>query len=391
MRRRGVGRFSALRFLDLDRQAPYAEKARLYGCFNSGSDDNQWAYSRGPDLVCFGDSEAFSDGRCISKEHLPKYCSELEFRWNHRVGWEHGWLECPLEVIALREGRRRQGISYPGTIARIMSDGTSIGLARKPYNWRLLSILVVAILVSTILVTPYALALQADTLKNLKLPLPLPVLIPIQWLGNTVFCGLLGGLGLAVAGRIGLGLPFLEGCLAGKPDWAYLRRFAWRGVLAGALLTVSVLLLQKWVFDPHLSAQFKQKLPHSNVPLWRWSLASFYGGVTEEIMLRLFLLSVLAWLGRFVNRTSAGRPGWGALWFANVVAAVLFGLGHLPAFLTIGVPIDAVVITRAIVLNGLGGLVFGWFFWTFGLEAAMVSHFSADLMLHVIWPLLAGH
>jgi membrane protease YdiL (CAAX protease family) len=44
-----------------------------------------------------------------------------------------------------------------------------------------------------------------------------------------------------------------------------------------------------------------------------------------------------------------------------------------------------------VVLNGLAGLVFGWFYWTFGLEAAMVSHFSGDIVLHVIWPVLAGH
>ena len=47
--------------------------------------------------------------------------------------------------------------------------------------------------------------------------------------------------------------------------------------------------------------------------------------------------------------------------------------------------------TRAIVLNGVGGLVFGWLYWTFGLEAAMVSHFSADIVIHVIMPLLAGN
>jgi len=48
------------------------------------------------------------------------------------------------------------------------------------------------------------------------------------------------------------------------------------------------------------------------------------------------------------------------------------------------------VVTRAIVLNGLAGIVWGWLYWKSGLEAAMVSHFSADIVLHVIWPLLAG-
>lgn len=271
-----------------------------------------------------------------------------------------------------------------------MSDTTAIGLGERPYNWRLLGILVVAMLVSTIMVTPYALAIQGDTFKNIKLPLPLAWLIPIQWVAGTLFCGILAAVGLAVARRIGLGLPFLESWLAGKPDWPCLRAFAWRAVLAGVLVAVAVLMIQKGVFDPRLSPDFKQKLPHGAVATWKWFLASFYGGITEETTMRLFLLSVLAWLGRFVNRTPEGRPGLWALWVANVVAAVLFGLGHLPAFISAGVPIDAVVITRAIILNGLGGLVFGWFYWTFGLEAAMASHFSADITLHVLWPLLAG-
>jgi membrane protease YdiL (CAAX protease family) len=72
---------------------------------------------------------------------------------------------------------------------------------------------------------------------------------------------------------------------------------------------------------------------------------------------------------------------------ANVLAAILFGLGHLPATHAAGLPVDTLVITRAIVLNGLLGLIFGWLYWTFGLEAAMVSHFSGDIVLHVIWPL----
>jgi hypothetical protein len=63
------------------------------------------------------------------------------------------------------------------------------------------------------------------------------------------------------------------------------------------------------VFDPWLSAEFKEKLPHGDVAKWKWFFASFYGGITEETIMRLFLLSLLAWLGRFVNRTPDDRPG----------------------------------------------------------------------------------
>jgi len=38
---------------------------------------------------------------------------------------------------------------------------------------------------------------------------------------------------------------------------------------------------------------------------------------------------------------------------------------------------------RAIVLNGLVGVIAGWLYWRRGLESAMVAHFCADLVVHV--------
>jgi membrane protease YdiL (CAAX protease family) len=101
-------------------------------------------------------------------------------------------------------------------------------------------------------------------------------------------------------------------------------------------------------------------------------LASFYGGIGEEILTRLFLVSVIAWILR-------GR----AIWLAIAIAAALFAAGHLPAAASI-VPLTPVLVIRTLVLNSLAGLVFGWLYWRRGLEAAMVAHFSADLVLHVL-------
>ena len=46
-------------------------------------------------------------------------------------------------------------------------------------------------------------------------------------------------------------------------------------------------------------------------------------------------------------------------------------------------PLTTLIIIRAVVLNGLLGLAFGYLYWKRGLESAMVAHFSADLLLHV--------
>jgi membrane protease YdiL (CAAX protease family) len=97
-------------------------------------------------------------------------------------------------------------------------------------------------------------------------------------------------------------------------------------------------------------------------------------------------MTLLAWLGHFVSKTADGRPTVAVLWIANILAAVLFGLGHLPATAAL-LPITPLVVLRAIVLNGLGGVIFGWLYFTRGLESAMLSHFSADLILHVLFAL----
>ncbi|MBN1696836.1 MAG: CPBP family intramembrane metalloprotease [Spirochaetales bacterium] len=274
-----------------------------------------------------------------------------------------------------------------------MEDNSPNQGNRKPYNWKLLLILVIAIFITNIMVTPYSLSLQTETSSQERLPLPLIALIPLQWLGNTILYGILAAVGLLIAGRIGMGLPFMESILTGKADYDILRRFILPAVIAGIVSAILLLFIDAVVFTPHLAPLLTQtgikdpSSPLASPPVWAGFLASFYGGITEEILLRLFLLSFFAWIIRFIDHTHEGRPGMAALWIANILAAVLFGLGHLPATAAAGLPLNALVITRAIVLNGIIGVVCGWFYWTYGLESSIVSHFSADLVLHVIWPL----
>jgi ABC-type antimicrobial peptide transport system permease subunit len=45
------------------------------------------------------------------------------------------------------------------------------------------------------------------------------------------------------------------------------------------------------------------------------------------------------------------------------------------------------VILRAVVLNGVIGIACGYLYFTRGLESAVLSHFSADMVLHVLFAL----
>ena len=146
--------------------------------------------------------------------------------------------------------------------------------------------------------------------------------------------------------------------------------------------------LDLWVFQPALLKELGDlanalNLQNAQPAAWKGFLASFYGGIAEEILLRLLVMSFFAWLGRFVSKTPEGKPTSMVFWTANILAAILFGLGHLPATRLLFPP-TPLVITRAILLNGIGGVIFGWLYWKRGLEAAMISHFSADLVLHAL-------
>jgi hypothetical protein len=48
-------------------------------------------------------------------------------------------------------------------------------------------------------------------------------------------------------------------------------------------------------------------------------------------------------------------------------------------------PLTPLVVLRAVVLNGLVGVAAGYLYFKHGLESAMLSHFSADLVLHVLF------
>jgi len=44
---------------------------------------------------------------------------------------------------------------------------------------------------------------------------------------------------------------------------------------------------------------------------------------------------------------------------------------------------------RVVVHNAIGRVVFGWLYWKHGLEHAMPAHFGADIIVHVVAPVLA--
>jgi hypothetical protein len=249
------------------------------------------------------------------------------------------------------------------------------------FNWRLFGLLMGLGILGLIAVMPYGLTVAGQNWGQEQVG----TLVP-QFLVNLAMLAIQIGLGLLMANRVGLGLPILSTWLQGHNTGRYLENIlsaAGLGVLVGA----AVVLLDLYVFAPRMEAEFQSlsaALPgNANPPAWQGLLASFYGGINEEILNRLFLMTLVVWLGSLV-----GRTGNGVFWLAILLTGLLFGLGHLPGAVAMGIPLTPLYIGRTLLLNA-SGLLFGWLYWRWGLESAMVAHLCVDLVVHVLGALLA--
>ena len=249
-------------------------------------------------------------------------------------------------------------------------------------KWKLFLVLLILSIFGVITIIPYSLTLQGGLPQNL--PVPLFVLLTAQILQNVVIFAAAILAGLFFAKKVGLNIPIMEGWLEGRDFKGYFKSILGislgLGILAGILIVgLDYIFVLAGITVNIASAT--QITP----PAWQGFLASFYGGINEEIALRLFLMTLLVWIFFKIKKTADGKPTKIGMWLAIFLAAIIFGAGHLPAVASI-TTLTPILIARIIILNAIGGVIFGWLYWKKGLESAMVAHFSADIILHVIVP-----
>jgi hypothetical protein len=250
----------------------------------------------------------------------------------------------------------------------------------SPYPWRVFWVLLFGAACGYVGLLPYLFQLFA-TLVNVSMPLP--IFVAVQLMQALIIFGLVISVGLLVGDKVGLGTPLLRYWLyrtqrlGARPP---MLRFA---VLIGAVTGVLTLLLFFLVLTRYLPNWPSE----AGVPVWKRLLACLYGAVDEELLLRLFLLSVVLWLLRKIARSDL-QSGAVSFWIGNVIVALVFAAAHLPAAKVL-MPLTPAVIVAVMSLNTGAGIVFGYLTWSRGLEAAMVAHFTSDLILHLVGPLFA--
>ena len=214
----------------------------------------------------------------------------------------------------------------------------------------------------------YGEELLAEAIEVLGSKEVLLVITAVQSMGYAVVCGFVGAL---LADKLGLWRSF-------RPQKKSLLLTIGISVPLGV-----VFALDYWTFGAAYPAIQEATLVGLTV---QGHIATLlYGGVIEEVMLRLFFLSLLAWiLWKVFARGEERAPGW-TIVVANVVAALLFAAGHLPATVMIFGSLTPLLLVRCFLLNGGFGLWFGYLYRKHGILYAMIAHATLHVISRIIW------
>lgn len=97
-----------------------------------------------------------------------------------------------------------------------------------------------------------------------------------------------------------------------------------------------------------------------------------YGGIIEEVLLRLFFMTLIAFIVSLIQRKKNVSNR--VLMTANIIAAIVFSAGHLPTTISLFGHLNFLIVFRCFFLNGLFGFVFGYYYIKYGIQYSMLAH-----------------
>jgi len=185
--------------------------------------------------------------------------------------------------------------------------------------------------------------------------------------------------GVALASKVGLTSPIAEAAASGTHLVSALKPQIVPGIIGGLTGGVGIVLIAT-LSKPFLPPEVLAKLGEFGkfVPLLTRLL---YGGITEELLLRWGLMTLLVWVAWRLFQTGRDKPKPACFVGAILVSSVIFGIGHLPiAFLLF--PEATFALTLFVIVgNSFFGLIAGYLYWKKGLESAMIAHALAHIVM----------
>ncbi len=228
---------------------------------------------------------------------------------------------------------------------------------------------------------------QIEALPPEMLELPVPLTVALALFNSLILLAIAVAIGTLLAHRVGLRSLVAEKVRYGTAIWPQLRPYIKMAVVAGLIFAVVVLGLDALI-NPFAGTELADGLTPGEAPtlgalLTQLLMGILYGGIVEELLLRWGVMALFVWIGWRVAQRGQGLPSSALVWTANILAALLFGIGHLPALAAL-ITLTPLIVIRTVLLNALGGVLFGWLFWKRNLETAMVAHAATHVGFFII-------
>ena len=158
-------------------------------------------------------------------------------------------------------------------------------------------------------------------------------------------------------------------------------------VLVISMIGGVVFSLDAWTFGQWIPEVGSGYAATGSFDIGTWVASVLYGGVIEEVMMRLFcmgLFVLIGWKLFFRGKTEMEIPV-GCFVFANILSALLFAAAHLPATIVSFGGLTPLLIFRCFLMNGAFGLIFGRIYRKHGIQYAMLAHMMFHLVSRTIW------
>ena len=216
-------------------------------------------------------------------------------------------------------------------------------------------------------------------LMGKTIPLPLEQIQLVSFSQSTVFLAVACTVGIGLHEKVQLDSPIIRGVLTHHLDAVSFKPILIWSISGGVF--GSIILIGYHYLFLQLTQFLALTETSSSLPI---VVRIFYGGITEEILLRWGVMTFLVWcLVKLFVKNFTSIPNL-YYWIAILLSSFIFATLHLPIlFSTITTP-SSILIFMVIIGNSLFGLIAGYLYWKHGLESAMIAHILAHFIAFLV-------
>jgi hypothetical protein len=213
-----------------------------------------------------------------------------------------------------------------------------------------------------------------------ELPVSMGMIQLVSLLQTSVLIAIAVVIGTLLSPKVGLAAPAFQALINRQPVAEKLLPQLAPGLLGGVIGGVLILGIAA-LLTPQLPADFTNAAEQLSLPLYS---RVFYGGITEEILMRWGVMTLTVWLLSKVITGKTGQIQPACFILGIVLSSLLFAAGHLPLVSILTDNITAPLLAYILIANSLFGLVAGYLYWKQGLEAAVIAHIVAHLVMYSV-------